>query len=444
MKARMVRHPSFHALLQAQDPSRIALEFFVDGAKAQLTYGEFLSRIESFPLPKEQTVGIFGETSLDCVLAFFALAGKRRIVMLSGEENDETLVAQIRSTGVESLLGPEDLVEEFLPYCAPAKEKKENDILFFTSGTTSRCKAVVLSEQSLCSSAYNGGSLLPLEADDSLLCVLPLSHVFGLVCCLLWPLSFGTKVCLGRGLRSIIFDFDAYRPSVATLVPQIAGFLLSKRLLNPELRLVLIGAGDCPDPILAGLKAQGIRVSFGYGLTETSSGVALSLGDNPREMTVCPDYALSIADDGEILLQGSPTFMKGYDQDEEATKATLHDGILYTGDLGTYENDILRLTGRKKEILVFNDGSKLFLPEFEAALAKALGPEEDFAVVQDHHGKPVLVIHSSRNVDSLIEAFNKNYPWSHQISRILYAQSPLPRTQTGKVQRYKISIDGEE
>ena len=76
-----------------------------------------------------------------------------------------------------------------------------------------------------------------------------------------------------------------YQPTVATLVPQMAGFLAMRNLLNPELRLILIGAGECSDVIINGVKAKGIRVSFGYGLSETSSGVALSLGDDPRAMT---------------------------------------------------------------------------------------------------------------------------------------------------------------
>ena len=437
----MKRYASFRDLLKDQRPSAPALEFFLGERKLELTYDGFLDRIAAFPLPKERVIGIFADTTVETLVALFALIGKKRLVMLSPDDSDEVLIEQIQATKVEALLGPSDLVEEFQPYCAPISPRAGKEILFFTSGTTSRSKAVVLTEQSLCSSAYNGGCLLPLKKNDSLLSLLPLSHVFGLVCTILWPLSFGAKVCLGRGLRSMMFDFDAYRPSVTTLVPQLAGFLLSKNLLNPELQLVLIGAGACSDPILMGLKQKGIRVSFGYGMTETSSGIALSIGDDPRAMTVCPDYQLSIAPDGEILLQGSPTFMKGYFQDPKGTAASLKDGILHTGDLGTYENGILRLTGRKKEILVFNDGSKLFLPEYEAALAKCLGPGADFAIVQGEEGKVVLACYNPRFVEGIVQEFNKNYPWSHQIHRIVYLNDPLPRSKTGKVQRYLIPID---
>ena len=64
----------------------------------------------------------------------------------------------------------------------------------FTSGTTERARAVVLTEGSLCASAACGSALLPLSGNDTLLCMLPLDHVFGFVCGLLWGLSSGAAV----------------------------------------------------------------------------------------------------------------------------------------------------------------------------------------------------------------------------------------------------------
>ena len=95
-------------------------------------------------------------------------------------------------------------------------------------------------------------------------------------------------------------DFDEFRPTVASLVPEMAAFLAVRKLFNPELSLVLIGAGDCSDTVLSAVRSSGIRVCFGYGLTETSSGIALSIGEDPRAMTVCPDYKVEIEPDGEI------------------------------------------------------------------------------------------------------------------------------------------------
>ena len=428
-------------LLSEQSPEATSLVFFAQGNKIHWSYKDLLKNIEDFPLPKARCVGIFASTTAEAIVSIFALAGKRRIVLLDPDSELSTLVAQIQKTHIGALLGDDGLAAELHEYLDVDYQCSDVDILFFTSGTTSKAKAVMLSEESLCAAAYNGGSLLPLRPEDTLLSVLPYSHVFGFVCALLWPLSFGCAVCLGRGMRSIFFDFGEYHPTVASLVPQMAGFLAAKKLFNPELRLILIGAGTCDSAVLNLIRSQGIQVSFGYGLTETSSGVALSLGDDPYAMSVCPDYQIEIAADGEIVLHGGPTFMKGYYDDDESTANVLHDGALYTGDLGKVENGLLYITGRKKEILVFNDGTKLFLPEFEGDLRKILGQDADFAVLQGKDGSIILYIHKPTGIEEQIEKFNLAYPRSHRVAKIIYAPSPLPRTKTGKVQRYLITTD---
>ena len=98
----------------------------------------------------------------------------------------------------------EEIEKTLAPKSKPAYGA--HGVLFFTSGTTSFSKAVVLTDESLMSSAFNGSSLLPLSPDDTLLCLLPLSHVFGFVCGLLWGLSCGATVALGRGPRYYASD----------------------------------------------------------------------------------------------------------------------------------------------------------------------------------------------------------------------------------------------
>ena len=117
--------------------------------------------------------------------------------------------------------------------------------------------------------------MLPLSPDDTLMCMLPLGHVFGFVCGLLWGLSSGASVALGRGSRHYMDDLLFFRPTTLSAVPLLWGFLLKYKVINPELKLVLIGAGDCSRQLLEAAHALGIRVAFGYGLTETSSGVAI-------------------------------------------------------------------------------------------------------------------------------------------------------------------------
>ena len=133
--------------------------------------------------------------------------------------------------------------------------------------------------------------------------------------------------------------------------------------------------------------------------------------------------------------------MQGYYKDPAATDAVLLGGVLHTGDLGAFdEKGLLHITGRKKEILVFSDGTKIFLPEYERDLRNALS-ERDFAVV-DKAGSPVLVIKGdeSERVELTIRlsALMKDLPIGRRLKDIYFVNEPLPRTATGKIKRWEL------
>ena len=333
-------------------------------------------------------------------------------------------------------------------------------LLFFTSGTTEQAKAVILTEQSFCSSAWNGSQMLPLQPGDVLLNLLPLGHVFGFVCGLLWGLSCGAAVALGRGPRHYADDCDYCRPTALSAVPALLDFLLRHDLLNEELELVLIGAGSCPPPLIQKAKLLGVHVSFGYGLTETSSGVAISVPGSPSfdpfAMEICPENTVTLAPDGEILISSASCMMKGYYKNPEDTAAVLEGGVLQSGDLGRWdENGRLHVIGRKKEILVLPDGTKIFLPEYEARIAACL-PGQDFTVLE-RGTKPVLLLvekecagWSEETRSSVRAALQDNLrgvmallPRGQQLGDILFTDKPLPRTATGKVKRWELQQSGE-
>ena len=288
---------------------------------------------------------------------FASVHAGRQVVLMNRAAPPQLLREQILSTDVDRLFAPQAFWDEISldpseadALCSgDAPEQGAGCLLFFTSGTTAHCKAVVLTEQSLCASAWNGTSLLPLREHDTLLCVLPLDHVFGFVCGVLWGLSCGACVALGASPSRCGEEFSRFRPTAVSLVPSQLSALLKHRQLNPELRLTLVGAGDCPWALLKAVNALGIQSSFGYGLTETSSGVALSLGEDPYAMTVCPDCGIRLAEDGEILISSPACMMRGYYRHPEDTEAVLRGGVLHTGDLGALDAEgRLRITGRKK------------------------------------------------------------------------------------------------
>lgn len=450
-----MRYSGFCDLLRERAehaPGAPALRYAYDDTIKVCSYSELYDRAASRAAElrgeNKQTLGILTDGSFDCVIEIFAsvLSG-RRVVLLSENAADETLLEQVRETEVDALWGDPDLCDMLKPALSDNAEGGEGKLLFFTSGTTSRAKAVVLTDASLMSSAYNGGALLPLSPSDTLLCMLPLDHVFGFVCGLLWGLSCGACVALSRGARHYHEDCIYFRPTALSAVPALLGFLLKYRALNPELRLILIGAGSCSEQILTAAKATDVRVCFGYGLTETSSGVALSLGEgDPYAMTVCPDDTITIAEDGEVLICAPTCMMQGYWHRPEETATALVDGVLYTGDLGTIDYDgKLRLTGRKKEMLVLSDGTKLYLPEYEQALSDALGGEPlCILLVND---QPILILEGEMRdvapIRAAIKPVVEQRARNQQIRSIEFYEKPLPRTSSGKIMRWVIQRERE-
>ena len=102
------------------------------------------------------------------------------------------------------------------------------------------------------------------------------------------------------------------------------------------------------------------------------------------------------------------------------------------------EQGLLSITGRKKEILLLSDGTKIFLPEFEGELKRILG--EELAVLQNRKGQLILAL--EHNVDGIVDKlneFNLRHPRGARISRLFVLNRPFPRTATGKIKRYQIN-----
>ncbi len=439
-----MRFDSFEKLLRywaEKNPDHTALCWENQQVSFRELLKRCLQRAEVLKRSGKSCLGLLADGSLDCVVELFAanMAGLQ-LVMLDESAPEVVLRGLIAYTDVDLLWGEEELCEELEGNLTHGIADGKRKILFFTSGTTERAKAVVLTDYSLCQSAYNGSAKLPLQPEDTLLCMLPLGHVFGFVCGLLWGLSCGACVALGRGARHYLDDLSFYRPTAVSVVPRLLGFLLQQQCLNEELKLILVGAGDCPPQLLQAVSAKGIRVSFGYGLTETSSGVAISVGGDPYAMEVCPDDTITIAKDGEILIAAPTCMMQGYYKWPQYTEAVLKHGILYTGDLGCFdENGRLHITGRKKDILVMGDGTKIFLPEYEADLMKALGHTELAVTLRDD--RPVLVYSGTGEKSTLqakLRPMMEQLPRGQQITDLLITEEPLPRTASGKIKRWEL------
>ena len=154
------------------------------------------------------------------------------------------------------------------------------------------------------------------------------------------------------------------------------GFLLRKKyefadekvlskirgLFGGELRLAVSGAAPINPEILRFFDAAGVLVLEGWGMTETSTAATISSPDDFKIGTIgkpFPGCEVRIAEDGEILVKG-PNVFQGYYKNEEATRETIVDGWLHTGDIGEIDSDgFIKITGRKKDIIITAGGKNI-------------------------------------------------------------------------------------
>lgn len=443
-----MKYERFFQLLEtgkSRYPDAPALLFERDS----LTYGELFDRViarrNRFLKEPGAQLGMVAPASPEWVVILFGavLAGKN-VVLLDSSQPLETLKAAAVHTDLDTLFcEDEEYLAELTPLlkpCVMPSGGEEGKLLFFTSGTTASNKAVVLSSRALCYSAWNGQQMLPCERGDVILSILPLNHVFGFVCSLLWPLSRGAAVAIGRGMRCFATDPGFYQPTILPAVPSLTKYLLAMKAFNPALKTVLVGASPCDKATLEAIHAMGIQVRFGYGLTETASGLAISMtNDEPLAMALCPDTKLRLGEDGEIFVR-TPCMMDGYYHNDAATAAVLTDGELATGDLGYLdEAGCLHLTGRKKDFLILENGNKVFCAEWEQQLSSLLGTE---TAVTIQNGKIWLTVvgpeADRERAMEKVQWFNATQPFDQRIFNVNMRTEPLPRTQTGKLKRWAI------
>jgi long-chain acyl-CoA synthetase len=186
---------------------------------------------------------------------------------------------------------------------------------------------------------------------------------------------FSWAVATGRRARSEQRDGTA-SPALRAQYAVADRLVLSRirELFGGRLELALTGAAPIPLEVLEFLDACGITVLEGYGMTETCAAATLNTPDALRFGTVgrpLPGTGVEIADDGEILLRG-PNVFRGYHRDDEASATVFEGDAVRTGDLGEVDADgFLRITGRKKDLIITSSGKNVTPTNIENALRES-------------------------------------------------------------------------
>ena len=329
--------------------------------------------------------------------------------------------------------GRKDIESENKEYINHEVDSKKMSILLFTSGTTSKSKAVMLSQYGIAVNVYDMQLVETITDKDVNIAFLPFHHIFGSTAMIVM-LACGVKTVFTDGLRYIQSNLKEYKVTLFVGVPLlvdkmyeniekeiakqgktkiikiakgISNFLLKFHIdirrkifkqvidgLGGEMRFVISGGAPLDKRTAKGFNDLGIHMVQGYGLTETSPVIA---AENDFKMKLgsigvpMKDTIVEIVDKdekgiGELRVKG-PNIMLGYYENEEATKQVLKDGWFYTGDLGYIDKDgFIFITGRKKDMIVLKNGKKVFpeeletlvnrIPEIEESIVFGM-PEED-------------------------------------------------------------------
>ncbi len=294
-------------------------------------------------------------------------------------------------------------------------DSNKMNILLFTSGTTSKSKAVMLSQKNIASNVYALQLVEKFFVEDVNLAFLPMHHIFGSTAMIVM-LSCGLATAFPDGLRYVAQNLKEYRVSVFVGVPllieaiykkvieginkkgktkqvkiaiKISNALLKLNIdirrklfkdiineLGGGMRFIISGGAPLDKNVAKFFNEIGIELVQGYGLTETAPVIA---AENDKKVkygsigVAMDNVEIQFEDKdengiGELKVQG-PNVMLGYYENEEETKKVLKDGWFYTGDLGYMDKDgYIFITGRKKDMIVLKNGKKVFPEEIETII----------------------------------------------------------------------------
>ena len=377
-------------------------------------------------------------------------------------------------------------------------EKNEIDehkmaILMFTSGTTAESKGVMLSQRNLLSNTADLSKVLDFKG-MTYAALIPFHHSFGIGAMSLF-FATGVKTVFPEGLR-IAKCLNEYHVSLMVGVPAIFnavrknilkevdkkgktkkvqfGLKLTKFLkkfgvdirrkifheihesLGGDLRVMISGASALDPEISDFFNGIGVEMTQGYGLTETSPVLTAERPGKQRRGSIGPSMdsvTISIADKdekgiGEIIAKG-PNVMLGYYKNEEATAEVMKDGWFYTGDMGYMDKDgYVYITGRKKNVIVLNNGKNVFPEELEQLVDALPGVNESLVYLKKDGDKEYLcakIVYDKDEFDSdekahqaiepLMKSVNEKLVDYKQIRSFHVTTTAMEKTTTAKVKR---------
>ena len=384
-------------------------------------------------------------------------------------------------------------------------QRKDMACIIYTSGTQGNPKGVMLSHGGILNNCEGAYRLLKtfISKRPNFLTWLPLSHSYEHTVQFV-QIVVGAKVFYAESIDKLIKNMNDCSPEIMTAVPRFyqnlyqkiyvsfskttglkkilvnqtiqlgkkklnkQGFSLIENLINliceklvrkkiqsqfgGNLKAFISGGGALDKDVGSFLNAIGLPTLQGYGLTETSPVVSCNTIDDIRVETVGVPFEenlVKIADDGEILVKGE-NVMLGYWKNEEETEKVLKNGWLSTGDIGEFDGEFLKITDRKKDIIITPGGDNISPIKIENDLNKSDFFEQSL-VYGDNKPYLVSLIVLSKEFKNIteeqiqeeIDKINKNLSKIEKIKKFFIIKNQFTiennmMTPTLKLKRYKI------
>ena len=379
--------------------------------------------------------------------------------------------------------------------------------LIFTSGTTGQPKGVMLSHRNLTSMVSMLSSVFDMTTRDGVLSVLPLHHTFEFSTGFLTPLSRGAQITylpeltsdalakaiknghvtgmvgvpalwelLHRRIKNRLYERSDWIGKTAENLIHANAWLRDKTPLNlgqvlfypiheglgGRIRYLISGGSALGEKVQRDFHGLGFTILEGYGLTEASPVLTVTRPEN-RMLTgsvgkPLPGVEVRIAEPdasgvGEVVARG-PNVMLGYYEDEAATRRTLVERWLYTGDLGRVDEEgNLYLVGRSKEIIVDTNGKNVYPDELEelyanspyvkelsiVGLADGVGEKVACIVVpNDEYDISLSRAELQRFLEEHFREVSASLPYYKRVKVLHFTDIELPRTATRKVKRREV------
>ena len=335
----------------------------------------------------------------------------------------------------------------------------------YSSGTTGLPKGVMLSHKNLVCNAYQSIATARITFTDRMLVFLPLYHIYGIMLMGLAALTGATLVLMERfEPQECLQRIQAHGITLLYTVPQILSVLLDWPDLDQydlhTVRFAQCGAAPVPPALAYRFQERtNITVMTSYGLTEASPGthsnpvydrrlikvetIGLPIHDTKQKIVDIEtgQIELGVGEEGELIVQG-PQVMKGYWKAPEATAAALHDGWLYTGDIGWRDEEgYVTVTDRKKEMIKYK-GFSIAPAQIEALFLEhpAVADVAVIAKLNDESGevpKAFIVLRKANenpSASELMEWVNSKLATYKHVREMEFTDV-IPRNPSGKILR---------